>query len=289
MPKNKQVNGEEPSSYQYRAQTGVHQQPANVPALAFNGAPIHEKGEMISLTDMWKAAGSPDAQRPADWRDYAGRVFIEAVALANNAVADGIFTTTRGRNGQTFGHWQVALGYAQYLSPEFHMWCNTVVREKMEGRPKPVADAELMEMWRRDDGILRMLAHKVTDIQKLVALASSFDETVARIVDQKLSEDPRRAVIQNVSVRQILDEEHKVPSKGRRSLQRKIFVRLAAYCLENKIAAYRCAHSGTWLFERNAASAFIRNKCSGLIADHVAKLNGQGVLRLVVAKAGDTK
>ncbi|MCP3872250.1 MAG: KilA-N domain-containing protein [Desulfobacteraceae bacterium] len=32
--------------------------------------------------------------------------------------------TRRGRtNPGTWGHWQVALKYAQYLSPEFAIWC----------------------------------------------------------------------------------------------------------------------------------------------------------------------
>lgn len=39
-------------------------------------------------------------------------------------------STKRGVNGVTFAHWQIAMAYAKYLSPEFHVWCSTVVRER---------------------------------------------------------------------------------------------------------------------------------------------------------------
>src|SRR3712207_2355569 len=39
----------------------------------------------------------------------------------------------------TWAHWQLALSYARYLSPAFHLWCNTVVRAAMERRAGPPA------------------------------------------------------------------------------------------------------------------------------------------------------
>jgi hypothetical protein len=38
----------------------------------------------------------------------------------------------RGANGGTWAHWQLALSYAQYLSPELHQVVNQVFRERLE-------------------------------------------------------------------------------------------------------------------------------------------------------------
>ena len=38
-------------------------------ALVYEGEIISAKAEMLSLTDMWRAAGSPDKKRPADWKN----------------------------------------------------------------------------------------------------------------------------------------------------------------------------------------------------------------------------
>ena len=43
-----------------------------------------------------------------------------------------------GGEWNTWAHWQIGLAYAKYLSPEFHMWCNEVIRDRMEGKSLPV-------------------------------------------------------------------------------------------------------------------------------------------------------
>jgi hypothetical protein len=105
---------------------------------------------------MWRAAGSPDNRRPTDWlaldetahfRSYASVHWTEpdgSPADENAGPAgifrpdgDGFVAALRGRRGGTWAHWQLALSYARYLSPEFHLWCNTVVRAAMEWRGGP--------------------------------------------------------------------------------------------------------------------------------------------------------
>jgi hypothetical protein len=44
---------------------------------------------------------------------------------------------TRGRFGGTFAHWQIALAYAKYLSPEFHIHCNNIIRRFVEEEQNP--------------------------------------------------------------------------------------------------------------------------------------------------------
>ncbi|MBL6082791.1 KilA-N domain-containing protein, partial [Belnapia sp. T18] len=150
-------------------------------SLCYEGRIIRQRGSMLNLTDMWKAARAPENQRPSDWlaldetgrfRAYAGaqatgidpgmaentsqdgilaQYGIHPTQLdgatADNAGQDGILdcdsdglvATLRGRLGGTWAHWQLALAYARYLSPQFHLWCNVVVRSAMEHLDGPEA------------------------------------------------------------------------------------------------------------------------------------------------------
>jgi hypothetical protein len=86
------------------------------------------KGDMVNLTDMWKAGGNIRVQSPNFWKNQdSTREFIEVVREKLNATQDCIIKSKVGRNGGTSAHWQIAFAYAAYLSPEFHMWCNEVV------------------------------------------------------------------------------------------------------------------------------------------------------------------
>lgn len=148
-----------------------------LPALIFNKVTIRDRNETLSLTDMWKASGSPDGRAPADWRALASSIeFADHVAEILNAGKSGneLFQVIRGgKSPGTWAHWQIGLAYAKYLSPEFHMWCNTVVRERMEGKSAPAAiPDDLIEQIRRTDGIARMLAHKVTELERSISSMS---------------------------------------------------------------------------------------------------------------------
>ncbi|WP_430430192.1 KilA-N domain-containing protein [Oceanicaulis sp.] len=167
--------------------------PVNRGDLTYNGCSIREKGEMLSLTDMWKAAGGPDGRAPADWRVLASSVeFANHVAEILNAGKSGneLFKVTRGgRRPGTFAHWQVAIAYAKYLNHDFHMWCNQVVRERMEGSAsgQSILPAELSDQIERIFGISRMLSHKVTEIEKRVNDLSSPDPAVSQAIGFKTS------------------------------------------------------------------------------------------------------
>ncbi|MAU97251.1 MAG: hypothetical protein CMP81_15430 [Fulvimarina sp.] len=139
-----------------------------------DGSDISLKGEMVSLTGLWKAAGSDPSKKPAKWRElpstqeFAGHV---AEVIIRKSDID-LFSVTRGGTAPgTWAHWQIAMSYARYLDPAFAARCNEIVRERMERRLAPAIDfpAELMETIRRTDGICRMLAKKVTAIEKAVA------------------------------------------------------------------------------------------------------------------------
>ncbi len=92
---------------------------------------------MLSLTDMWEAAGSDPSKRPADWARKEGAEFIAHMEAVLNMPVGHIIRAQRGRNGGTWAHWQIGLAYAKYLSPEFHMWCNEVVRAHIQDARSP--------------------------------------------------------------------------------------------------------------------------------------------------------
>lgn len=254
-----------------------------VASLVYNGAIIRDRGEMLSLTDMWKSAGAEHSKRPVEWlRGEHAQRFISFMAedLGMGEVGKshfGLVASAKGgaHGGSTFAHWQIALAYAKYLSPEFHVWCNQVVRDRMEGKAPAAIPGDVLEMLRRTDGIAKMLAHKVTEIEKAIPAM------VDHVMEAKIAADPRVAVVSFVSVKQILETDWKVPPNGRRSIQRKVFLRLSAHCLANGVKAFKCAHSGTWLFPPHEAGAFVRNYCGGIIHEHMARIRGQGRLRLV--------
>ena len=101
--------------------------------LVYESVTIRNRGDMLNLTDMWRAAGGNDSQRPYEWSRKDGGTFIEAVSITLNTPVERIYDATKGKGGSTFAHWQVGLAYAKYLSHDFHMWCNSVVRDHMEG------------------------------------------------------------------------------------------------------------------------------------------------------------
>lgn len=127
-----------------------------IPNLSFNDRTIgqDEDGMWWSLTDMWKAAGSPKLQKPSDWiRQADVQAFISAVeqqyhkdlaadARRNrNAKSTLMFPSAiRRSTGGIFGYWQIALAFAKYLSPKFHIWCNSVVRRYLDADPEMVED-----------------------------------------------------------------------------------------------------------------------------------------------------
>jgi hypothetical protein len=116
--------------------------------LVYEGTRISARNEMLSLTDMWKAAGSPNNREPFNWIRFDGSSFIEAVAVCHNLSHTQVMNVKSGKGGGTFAHWQIAMAYAKYLDPKFHMWCNTIVRSHMEGRnverPREVISFEML-------------------------------------------------------------------------------------------------------------------------------------------------
>lgn len=100
-------------------------------AIGFKG------NDLISLTDLWKASGNNRFGNPHEWSRKEGSPFIDFISKKLNTPVSRIIKTTRGKGGGTWAHWQIALAYAKYLSPELHLYVNQVFKERLEEDANP--------------------------------------------------------------------------------------------------------------------------------------------------------
>jgi hypothetical protein len=122
-------------------------------ALIFASKKVRDRGDAICLTDLWKASGAPSGRAPNDWLALATtQEFVAYIEGSDIAGISGnkLVVTKTGRTGGTWGHWQIGMAYAKYLSPEVHAWCNSVVRAYMEGKFSNVDARQNMAMRRLD-------------------------------------------------------------------------------------------------------------------------------------------
>lgn len=97
----------------------------------YEGYPIaFEKKDgkmMVNATQMAKAFG----KKPSDWlrTEQANRI-INAVSASQKCEPTNLVVVVNG--GDDYGTWMhedVALPFAQWLSPEFYIWCNDHIKE----------------------------------------------------------------------------------------------------------------------------------------------------------------
>lgn len=106
---------------------------ASTQVMELNGQKISEDAfGYVSLTDMWIAAGRPEALTPARWMQNPGpKRLVEAFEkkvgksyLKANSSAGSCLYTKKGRGGATYAHASIALSYAKALSPELELAVN---------------------------------------------------------------------------------------------------------------------------------------------------------------------
>lgn len=94
------------------------------PGMVYNDVRIRYNAEgLLSLSDMWRAAGAPKHKSPEDWQRYAGADFVDFVTNYLPEEKSRFIKVCRGRSGGTWAHWRIALAYARYLGPGFYAWC----------------------------------------------------------------------------------------------------------------------------------------------------------------------
>lgn len=114
----------------------------SINSLDFGGNSIRQDAQgFVCLTDMWKASGESDKRNPKSFLNLEQTKALFA-ADKKGALEGGGFRglkvrTTVGRHGGTWGTRELAVAYAKYLSPQFHLWALKVIVERIEEEVDP--------------------------------------------------------------------------------------------------------------------------------------------------------
>lgn len=120
-------------------------------------------------------------------------------------------------------------------------------------------------------GIVKSVIHKeVSDL-------------LPAMVEAAIAADPRRAALNYVSVRQLL-EEAKALQKGRDRVNRKIGFELSERARKEGVVCLKCPNSGVWLYPRMFAGFYMAERGKSLVADHNDNVSGQGVIKFPTPK-----
>lgn len=137
--------------------------------VCWNGIDISGRDDMLCLTDMWRAEGSPEDKRPAEWlRSAAAKGFVEFIADSVGVGISHIIKTVKGKRAATWAHWQVAMAYAKYLSHPFHAHVNATYLKAREQEQKRL-DARTTSIEIRKEYVHEIAVHgcnKPTDYKQ---------------------------------------------------------------------------------------------------------------------------
>jgi len=102
-----------------------------------------DNDDFVCLTQMAKIFD----KKVNDWTRYdSSTAYIEAVSCETGINASQLLVSLKGNSanfGQgTWAHPLVAIAFAQWLSPEFHVWCNLhikhLIEQSVKQQPQPV-------------------------------------------------------------------------------------------------------------------------------------------------------
>ena len=89
---------------------------------------------MVNATEMAKAFGHN--KRPQYWlHTQQAKEYISALSKARNLAFDNLVIVKRGaatNGGGTWLHSDLAIEFARWLSPEFSIWCNDIIKALMQ-------------------------------------------------------------------------------------------------------------------------------------------------------------
>ncbi|MGZ5028971.1 MAG: KilA-N domain-containing protein [Methylobacter sp.] len=89
-------------------------------------------GKMVNLNRIYEISGASPGKEPKEWNKLdSTKKIIKSIEGGKSPV---LKTKRGGANGGggTWAHWQLALSYAQYLSPDLHLAVNQVFKERLE-------------------------------------------------------------------------------------------------------------------------------------------------------------
>ncbi len=156
----------------------------------YRGAVIRAEDDRLNLTDMWKADGANPSRQPTAWLRSADakriiKFLAQTLIMGNLRDGENQGLTRIVRSGgdaapYTEAHWLIGAAYAEYLSPEFHVWCLTVVRDRMEGKLVPAGTVSLTEQdfERLTDQTKQIVAPIVDGLRTLTGRVESLEKNL---------------------------------------------------------------------------------------------------------------
>ena len=139
---------------------------ANLLKYAYQGSEVtFSNGEnvMVNATQMAKAFG----KTPAFWlRTEQSKRMIDAIAELQKCNSSDLVQVTYGDDGGTWMHEDVALVFAQWLSPEFYLWCNERIKELIKNGVSDI----------RETPADRMRELEIEEMKARKGIADSFRE-----------------------------------------------------------------------------------------------------------------
>lgn len=95
-------------------------------------------GELKSLNDLWKLAGTPKNQDPSQWLRLPETLrYLESECKIQKVGKSHILKSKRGRNGGTYASSRILLEYARYLDKDLAVIVNEVFLQEVAARQNP--------------------------------------------------------------------------------------------------------------------------------------------------------
>ena len=95
-------------------------------------------GELMSLNDLWRYAGSPKNQDPSQWLRLPETLrYLESECKIQKVGKSHILKSKRGRNGGTYASSRILLEYARYLDKDLAVIVNEVFLQEVAARQNP--------------------------------------------------------------------------------------------------------------------------------------------------------
>ena len=116
------------------------------PVLSRNNVSIEfTKDKPISLTQLWKMAGSPESQTPNKWKILPStKRLVKQIQGSVEGRKSSVIESSRGKGSETKAHYKLAIEYAAYLDVEFKSWMLGIVGDYIES-PEDLAANILIE------------------------------------------------------------------------------------------------------------------------------------------------
>jgi hypothetical protein len=106
----------------------------DIVTLTRNGFDVEfSKDELVSLTQLWKMAGSPENQTPYKWKRIPeAKKLLKQISKEHKGFKHPFMESKSGKGGETLAHYKLALEYSGYLSVEFKSWMLGIIGELIE-------------------------------------------------------------------------------------------------------------------------------------------------------------